>query len=177
MNFKPSLSIWLTGLSGSGKTTLARGLSVYLQKEGFRVIHFDGDEVRKGLCRDLGFASGDRRENIRRVAEVNKMFLRSGFIVINSFICPLEEYRELAKKITGEEQYIEIYVSTGIEICEKRDSKGIYKKARNGEIENFTGISAPFEIPANPDFVLINDNISTEEAIKKLVNFVHEKLK
>lgn len=171
------ISIWLTGLPCSGKTTLGKALFDYLQGKGMQVKHFDGDEVRKGLCSDLGYSAGDRRENIRRVAEVSKLFLQSGFITINSFICPLEEYRELVKNIIGRKSYIEVFVNTPFEICEKRDNKGMYKKARLGELEQFTGISAPFEVPVIPDLVLNNGNISPEEAVENLVRFVIEKLK
>jgi adenylylsulfate kinase len=170
------ISIWLTGLPCSGKTTLAHSLASFLSKKGIAVKHFDGDEFRKGLSRDLGFSARDRRENIRRVAEVNKFFLDSGFITINSFICPLEEYRQMVRDIVRKENYVEVFVDTPLEICEHRDVKGMFKKARLGEISDFTGVNAKFEIPVNPHLVIHNGEMPIEKASELLINFITDYL-
>jgi adenylylsulfate kinase len=171
-----NFSIWLTGLPCSGKTTLADSLASYLNEKGILVKHFDGDEFRKGLSRDLGFSAGDRRENIRRAAEVNRLFMDSGFIAINSFICPLEEYRQMVRDIVGKNNCLEIFVDTPLEICEQRDAKGMFRRARMGEISDFTGVNAPFEIPANPDLIIQNGQQSFEEAKEILIKFVGRKI-
>lgn len=176
MNIEFRLSVWLTGLPCSGKTTLAKGLASFLSKNGIAVKHFDGDEFRKGLSRDLGFSGRDRRENIRRAAEVNKFFLDSGFIAINSFICPLEEYRLMVRDIVGKNNYVEIFVDTPLEICEQRDAKGMFKKARLGTIFDFTGVNAPFEIPVNPHLVIHNGEMPIEKASELLNNFITDYL-
>ena len=136
----------------------------------------DGDKVRKGLCSDLGFSPEDRKENLRRVAEVNKLFLDAGFLCINSFICPLEEYRIMVRDIVGSNNYVEVFVDTPLAICEQRDSKGLYQKARSGDIEDFTGISAPFEVPAKPHLVIHNGEIPINEAGNILIKFVDDYL-
>jgi len=169
---KKVFSIWLTGLPCSGKTTLAMALENFLREQGKKVIHLDGDKTREGLCKDLGFTEKDRRENLRRVTEVNKLFLDSGFIVINSFICPLEEYRHMVRNIVGREKCVEVFINTPPDICEQRDARGLYQKARSGEIKDFTGISAPFEIPANPHLVIQNGEIPFHEASANLINFI-----
>lgn len=151
-------------------------LESFLREKGVNVIHLDGDKTREGLCKDLGFSEKDRWENLRRVAEVNKLFLDSGFNVINSFICPLEEYRYMVKSIVGTNQFVMIYLSTPLEVCESRDMKGNYQKARNGLIKEFTGISAPFEIPAKPDLIVNNGAVSFKEAKEILIKFVVEKM-
>ena len=171
-----SISIWLTGLPCSGKTTLAHSLASFLSAKSLPVKHFDGDEFRKGLSKDLGFTAGDRRENIRRAAEVNRLFMDSGFITINSFICPLEEYRQMVRDIVGKEKCVEIFIDTPLEICEKRDVKGMFIKARLGEILDFTGVSGPFEIPANPHLIIHNGEIPFDKASELLINFIAEYL-
>lgn len=176
MNNPLTLSIWLTGLPCSGKTTLADSLASYLNEKGILVKHFDGDEFRKGLSKDLGFTAVDRRENIRRAAEVNRLFMDSGFITINSFICPLEDYRQMVRDIVGKENCVEIFVDTPLIICEQRDVKGMFKKARMGEISEFTGVSGPFERPAKPHLVIHNGEIPIEKASEHLINFIADYL-
>lgn len=158
--------IWLTGLSGSGKTTIAKTLERELYKRGFLAQVLDGDNIRIGINNNLGFSGEDRIENIRRIAEVSKLFLHCGIITINSFISPTEEIRELAMEIIGEENFFEIYVNAPLETCEERDTKGLYKKAREGKIKDFTGISAPFEVPENPDLEVRTDQMTVEETME-----------
>ncbi len=147
-------------------------LENFLREQGKNVIHMDGDKTREGLCKDLGFTENDRRENLRRVAEVNKLFLDLGFIVINSFICPLEEYRQMVRDIVGRDKCVEVFINTPPDICEQRDVKGLYQKARSGEIKDFTGISSPFEIPAKPHLVIQNGEIPFDKASELLINFI-----
>lgn len=151
--FKPRL-IWFTGLSGSGKSTLANALEIKLHEAGYLTYVLDGDNLRAGINTGLGFSKEDRHENLRRVAEIAKILMDSGITVIGAFVSPLESDRLLVKEIVGEENYLEIFVSTPLEICEARDVKGLYKKARAGEISEFTGISSPFEWPQNADLVV-----------------------
>jgi adenylylsulfate kinase len=155
--------IWLTGLSGSGKTTIAESLNAVILKKGYFTKHFDGDEIRKGINKDLGFSVEDRQENIRRIAEISKLFLDSGLIVICSFISPTKEMRELARSIIGSERFVEVYVNSPLEVCEKRDPKGLYKMARAGLLKNFTGLDAAYEEPESPDVEIRTDlwDIST----------------
>ena len=164
--------IWFTGLSGSGKTTLGAALEKELFKRGFLTQILDGDNIRSGINKNLTFTEKDRVENIRRIAEVTKLLLNCGIITINCFISPTKEARDLAKKIIGEENFIEIYVSTPIEVCEQRDTKGLYAKARKGEIKNFTGISSPFEIPVNPDITVNTAKLSLKKATDKILSFL-----
>jgi adenylylsulfate kinase len=167
-----SIVVWLTGLSCSGKSTIAKALEIELHKRGYITKLLDGDNVRTGLNNNLGFSDEDRKENIRRIAEVSKLFLESGMILINCFISPTKIIRDQVKSIVGAENYFEIYVNTSIETCEKRDTKGIYAKARKGLIKEFTGISAPYEEPVNP-----NIEIKTEEITLELsVEIILEKL-
>ena len=146
--------IWFTGLSGSGKSTLANALEVELHKQGKRTYLLDGDNIRLGLSKDLGFTDADRTENIRRIAEVSRLMMDAGLIVITAFISPFRQERALAKSLAGEGNFIEVFVSTPLEICEARDPKGLYKKARVGELANFSGISSPYEAPQNPTVVI-----------------------
>ncbi len=146
-----SIVIWVYGLSGSGKTTIAIALEQSLHERGFLTQILDGDNIRTGINNNLGFSTEDRAENLRRIAEVNKLFINCGVITINCFITPLKENRETIKSIVGAENFFEVFIDTPIEECERRDVKGLYKKARSGEIKNFTGIDSPFEIPENPD--------------------------
>ena len=146
--------VWFTGLSGSGKSTLANALEVVLHERGKHTFLLDGDNVRQGLNRDLGFTDKDRIENIRRIAEMAKLMMDAGLIVMTAFISPFNRDRELARKLIGPENFIEVFVNTPIEVCEARDPKLLYKKARSGELENFSGISSPYEVPNNPDFVI-----------------------
>jgi len=154
--------IWFIGLSGSGKTTLALEVEKQLFNKGFLIQLLDGDNIRNGINSNLGFTGSDRIENIRRISEVSKLFLNCGIICINSFITPTEDMRRLSESIIGKENIIQVYVNTPLDVCEKRDVKGLYKKARAGEIKNFTGITAPFEVPVNPDI-----NINTDKSIKE----------
>lgn len=161
--------IWFTGLSGSGKTTLAS----LLEKRLFELNYFcqilDGDNVRSGINKNLDFTEEDRIENIRRIAEVAKLFMNCGIILICAFISPTKEMRKMAKEIIGEDDFLEIFVNTPIDVCEQRDPKGLYKKARNGEIKNFTGISSPFEIPKNPFIDAKNTNPDINETVRELL--------
>ena len=152
--------LWLTGLSGSGKSTIARFLERKLFEEGFFPQVLDGDNIRSGINNNLSFSPEDRRENIRRIAEVSKLYLHSGIICINSFISPTFAIRAMAKEIIGADNFLEIFVNAPLEICEKRDVKGLYKKARNGEIKGFTGIDAPYEAPQTPDLEIRTDQMS-----------------
>jgi adenylylsulfate kinase len=172
-----SIVIWMTGLSGSGKTTLAIGLEKYLHENGYLAYILDGDNVRTGINGDLGFSEKDRKENIRRIAEVSRLFVNSGVITINSFVSPLEEYRQMAKTIIGEKDFYHVYVNTPLAVCEKRDTKGLYAKARRGEIKDFTGISAPFEAPKLPNLEINTDKHSYEECLKQIIDFVLPKVK
>ena len=168
--------IWMTGLSGSGKTTLAKYLERKLQQNGFFTKLLDGDNVRSGLNKGLGFSEDDRNENIRRIAEVSKLFMHGGIISINCFVSPTEHVRDLARQIIGEKDFIEVFINTPLEECEKRDVKGLYAKARSGEIKDFTGISAPFEAPKNPAIEVFTADKSIEDAgddfYHKLIPFI-----
>lgn len=168
-----SLLIWFTGLSGSGKSTLANQVEVALHEQGLKTYVLDGDNIRRGLNTDLDFTPEGRKENLRRIAETAKLFIDAGVITLAAFISPLQKDREKIKQIVGDENFIEIYVEASVEICEKRDVKGLYQKARNGEIKNFTGISAPYEAPENPD-VIVN---SEKETIKESVQIVMDQIK
>ena len=166
---KKTKVIWLTGLSGAGKTTLALSLEKLLKQKGYSVKTLDGDILRKGINQDLGFSEKDRKENIRRVAEISKLFLDMGVLTINSFICPTKEMRDHAREIIGE-NFIEVYINTPIHICEERDVKGLYRKVRNGEIINFTGIDAPYEVPINPEIEIKTAAKTVEESINELIS-------
>jgi adenylylsulfate kinase len=168
--------IWMTGLSGAGKTTIARNIELELNKRGYLVQILDGDNVRTGLNNNLGFSEEDRYENIRRIAEVSKLFLNCGIICINSFISPTEEIRKMAKNIIGEDNFIEVYVNAPVEVCEQRDVKGLYKKAREGKIKNFTGIDAPFEEPESPDIEIRTDQLSIEDSVQKCLKVILPKI-
>lgn len=172
-----AVAVWMTGLSGSGKTTIAKILERQLHQMGFLTQLLDGDNVRHGLNNNLSFTDADRTENIRRIAEVNKLFVHCGIITINCFVSPTLAIRGMAKEIIGAEHCIEVYVNTPLEVCESRDVKGLYQKARKGEIKDFTGISAPFEAPENPDFESRTQNSTPEESTKELLNFILPKIK
>ncbi len=164
--------IWLTGLSGSGKTTIALRLENYFFTKGFKVFILDGDNVRNGLCNDLGFSEADRKENLRRVAEVARLMLDAGLIVICAFISPSGEDRMAIKNIVGEQRFIEVYVNCTVEVCEERDVKGLYAKARKGIIPNFTGVSAPYDPPLLPDVELRTAEETVEESVHKIIKLV-----
>ena len=169
--------VWLTGLSGSGKTTIALQLEKELYKLGFLVQILDGDNIRAGINNNLSFSEGDRTENIRRIAEVSKLFLNCGIITINCFVSPTTKIRQIAKKIIGKENYYEIFINADLETCEKRDVKGLYKKARNGEIKNFTGIDSQYEKPNNPSLEINTSQLSIEESIEIILKNVLPQLK
>lgn len=167
-----SVMIWFTGLSGSGKSTIAIALERELQKRGLLCRILDGDNIRSGINNNLGFSAEDRVENIRRIAEIGKLFVDTGIITLAAFISPNNDIREMAANIIGKEDFMEIYVSTPIEECERRDVKGLYAKARKGEIKNFTGISAPFEAPEHPALSLDTSKLSVEESVNKLLDLI-----
>jgi len=168
--------LWFTGLSGSGKSTIAQGLEKYLFAQGYFVQVLDGDNTRTGINKNLGFSLEDRQENIRRIAELSRLFLDAGVICLNSFVSPTIEIRELAKQIIGPEDFIEIYVNTPLHICEQRDVKGLYAKVRAGEIKGFTGIDSPFEAPQMPDLELLTENQTVDDSILKVFNFALPKI-
>ncbi len=161
--------VWFTGLSGSGKSTLANALEIELHRQGRRTYILDGDNVRQGLNKDLGFTDADRVENIRRIAEVAKLMMDAGLIVMTAFISPFRREREMARELIGAENFVEVYVSTPLAVCEQRDAKGLYKQARAGKIPNMTGINSPYEVPELPDFETGTEQKSAHIDIKKLV--------
>ena len=175
LNQTPKL-IWFTGLSGSGKSTISGALENMLFVKDFSTYSLDGDNIRLGLCKGLGFSLKDRTENIRRIAEIANLMLDAGLIVIASFISPLKSQRDLVREIVGDENFMEVYVSTPIEQCEKRDVKGLYKKARNGEIINFTGVSSVYEIPENPDIKIDTTNSSIDQSVQFIFSKIKNKL-
>ena len=164
--------VWFTGLSGSGKTTIAKEAEKVLYEMGHTTMLLDGDNVRSGINNNLGFSHEDRRENIRRIAEASKLFLDCGIITLCCFVSPTEELRQLAKSIIGPKDFIEVYVNAPIEECERRDVKGLYAKARKGEIADFTGISAPFEAPSHPALELKTQGRKEEDSVKELLDFL-----
>lgn len=164
--------LWLTGLSGSGKSTIARQLERQLFTEGFFPQVLDGDNIRSGINNNLSFSAEDRQENIRRIAEVAKLYLNSGLICINSFISPTQAMRVMARAIIGPEDFIEVYINAPLAVCEARDVKGLYQKARNGEIKGFTGIDAPYEAPEAPALEIKTDELSVTEASEQILTFV-----
>ena len=164
--------IWMTGFSGSGKTTIAIALEKKLNAKGFLTQILDGDNVRVGINNNLGFSEADRTENIRRIAEVSKLFLNCGIITINFFVSPTIEIRKSAKQIIGSVDFIEVFINTPFDVCEKRDVKGLYKKARAGEIKNFTGIDAPFEAPLNPDIDVKTADESIEDSANQILAYI-----
>lgn len=166
------MMLWFTGLSGSGKSTVAIALERELHSRGLLCRILDGDNIRSGINNNLGFSEEDRVENIRRIAEVGRLFVDTGIITIAAFISPNNQLREMAAEIIGKDDFVEVFVSTPLEECEKRDVKGLYAKARRGEIKNFTGISAPFEAPEHPDITLDTSKLPVEESVKILLDYV-----
>lgn len=162
--------LWLTGLSGSGKSTIAQDLERQLHNQGFFAQVLDGDNIRSGINNNLGFSIEDRRENVRRIAEVAKLYLNSGIITVCSFISPTVEIRNFARLIVGEADFVEIFINTPLEICESRDVKGLYKKARAGEIRGFTGIDSPYEAPQDPAVEILTENLTVEESSKMILD-------
>ncbi|MEJ2612072.1 MAG: adenylyl-sulfate kinase [Candidatus Thiodiazotropha sp.] len=169
MNLHRSKLLWFTGLSGSGKSTLAHALEERLHQRGCRTYVFDGDNVRHGLCRDLSFSIEDRTENIRRISEMAKLFVDAGVISLTAFISPIREDRERARELFPHGDFIEVYIKASLETCESRDVKGLYKKARAGEIPNFTGISSPYEPPLNPEICVDTESLSVDECVDQMI--------
>ncbi|MFL0364449.1 adenylyl-sulfate kinase [Pseudobacillus sp. 179-B 2D1 NHS] len=170
-----SAVFWFTGLSGSGKSTVANAAAKRLHELGVNTYVLDGDNIRHGLNKDLGFSDEDRKENIRRIGEVAKLFVDSGQIVFTAFISPFQEDRETVRQLLGTDEFIEVYVSCPLEECEARDPKGLYQKARNGQIPEFTGISSPYEAPDMPELVLETNRYSVDECVDQLVSFIKGK--
>lgn len=173
--FAPRL-VWLTGLSGSGKSTLASAVESHFFKNGISTYILDGDNIRDGLNNDLDFSNESRKENIRRISEVSKLFLDAGVLVFTAFISPFQEDRMFAKSLVGADNFIEVFVECPLEVCEERDVKGLYKKARAGEIKNFTGIDSPFEEPKNPDIRVNTADFSLEECVKQVIEKIEPKI-
>ena len=166
------MMVWFTGLSGSGKSTVALGVERELHKRGLLCRILDGDNIRAGINNNLGFSQEDRMENIRRIAEIGKLFVQTGIITLACFVSPTEKIRQLARLIIGEEDFFEIYVSAPLEVCEQRDVKGLYARARRGEVKDFTGISAPFEAPVHPALDIDTSRLSLEECVKSVTNLI-----
>ena len=175
LNQHKSVIVWFTGLSGSGKSTLAHAVEEQLHQQQCRTYVFDGDNVRHGLCADLGFSDNDRSENIRRIGEMAKLFIDAGVIALTAFISPFKADRDIVKNLVNPEDFIEIYCQCDLGVCEDRDVKGLYKKARAGEIGDFTGISSPYEEPESADLVIRTDTLSLEDSIQAVLNLLHER--
>ena len=171
------IMIWFTGLSGSGKSTVAMGVERELHAQGILCRILDGDNVRAGINNNLGFSAEDRIENIRRIAEIGKLFVQTGVVTLACFVSPTNDIRQMAREIVGEEDFLEVYISTPIEECERRDVKGLYARARKGEVKNFTGISAPFEAPVNADIDIDTSKIPLEESVRTLTELIIKRVK
>ncbi|MCI6743118.1 MAG: adenylyl-sulfate kinase [Paraprevotella sp.] len=171
------IMIWFTGLSGSGKSTVAMGLERELHAQGILCRILDGDNVRAGINNNLGFSAEDRIENIRRIAEIGKLFVQTGVVTLACFVSPTNDIRQMAREIVGEEDFLEVYISTPIEECERRDVKGLYARARKGEVKNFTGISAPFEAPVSADIDIDTSKIPLEESVRTLTELIIKRVK
>ncbi len=177
LNKHNSFLIWFTGLSGSGKSTLANALEKKLHQDGIKTYSLDGDNIRKGINKDLSFSPEDRTENIRRIAEIANLFVDAGMVVLAAFVSPYKKDRKNIEDIVGKDNFVEIFVNTSLEECEKRDVKGLYKKARKGEIKDFTGIDAPYEAPDQPDIEVKTDLMSIEESVQFIYERINKKLK
>lgn len=164
--------VWFTGLSGSGKSTVALGVERELHKRGILCRILDGDNIRSGINKNLGFSADDRKENIRRIAEIGKLFVDTGVVTLSAFISPTNESRRMASEIIGVDDFREVYVSTPLEVCEQRDVKGLYARARRGEIKDFTGVSAPFEVPEHPALTLDTSVLTLEESVNKVLELI-----
>ena len=175
LNNHKSVVIWFTGLSGSGKSTLAHSVEEILFSKGCRTFVLDGDNVRHGLTSNLGFSNEDRKENIRRIGEVTKLMMEAGLIILTAFISPFREDRIAVRNLISDGDFIEIYCKASLETCEARDLKGLYKRARLGEIKNYTGINSPYEIPDNPELIIDTDKEVLEESVSKIVSFLQTK--
>ena len=170
------LLVWFTGLSGSGKSTIANCVEQELHKNNIHTYTLDGDNIRKGLNSDLSFSPEDRTENIRRIAETSHLMMDAGLVVLAAFVSPYRIDREHIRNIVGDNNMIEVYINTSVEECERRDVKGLYKKARKGEIKNMTGISAPYESPLHPDIQINTEEVTVEDAAKQIINLINPKL-
>jgi adenylylsulfate kinase len=171
-----SFLLWFTGLSGSGKSTLSNAVEIRLHEMGVHTYPLDGDNIRDGINKNLSFSAEDREENIRRVAEIAKLFVDAGIVVLGSFISPFTKSREEIKNIVGPENFVEVFLNTSLEECERRDVKGLYKKARKGEIKSFTGITSPYEAPVSPDVEIKTEELTVEEAAEKVIAHIKQKL-
>ncbi len=171
---KPCI-LWFTGLSGSGKSTIANAVEVKLNALEKHTYLLDGDNIRMGLNKGLTFSDEDRIENIRRIGEVSKLFVDAGTIVLTAFISPFQKERDTVRSLVQDGEFIEVFIDTPLEVCESRDPKGLYQKARKGEIPNFTGISSPYEAPTEPEIHILNDNISIEDVTEQIINYLEEK--
>ena len=174
LNGHRSAVLWFTGLSGAGKSTLAHAVELKLHQMGIRTFVFDGDNVRHGLCGDLGFSIEDRAENIRRIGEMSKLFVEAGVFALTAFISPMKADRQKVRELMSEGDFIEIYCRCSLQVCEKRDVKGLYKKAREGKIKNYTGISAPYEPPEDPDIELRTDTQPINECVMIIIRHLKE---
>tara|TARA_Y100001968_G_scaffold56675_1_gene47782 strand:- start:243 stop:878 length:636 start_codon:yes stop_codon:yes gene_type:complete len=170
-----STILWFTGLSGSGKSTLANAVNIALHKNGYSTYVLDGDNIRHGLCKDLGFSNLDREENIRRISEVSKLFLDAGIIVLTAFVSPFRVDRDNARSLVGKNDFIEIYCSADLEVCENRDTKGLYAKARRGDIKDFTGISSPYEYPQSPELKIDTGNLQIDKCVDMVIKLLVQK--
>ena len=166
--------LWFTGLSGSGKSTLANALNEFLHSKGISTFILDGDNIRHGLCNDLGFSDKDREENIRRIGEVSNLFMNAGIVTITAFVSPFQSDRNKVRKIIGKD-FVEIFCAANLDICEKRDTKGLYKKARLGEIKDFTGISSPYEIPSHPEIIVDTASLDLSKSVRQIIDYLNEK--
>ena len=175
MNKHKSIIIWFTGLSASGKSTLAHALEGKLHNNNIRTYVLDGDNIRQGLCKDLGFSDEDRTENIRRIGEVSKLMMEAGIIVITAFISPFTKDRKIVRELVKKGEFIEVFCNASIDVCESRDLKGLYLKARAGDLNEFTGISSPYEKPVNPEIELDTDKLSVQDCIDKLISYLLDK--
>lgn len=172
LNEHKSAILWFTGLSGSGKSTLSNAVEAYLHQQGARTFVLDGDNIRQGLCNDLGFSDESRKENIRRIGEVSKLMMDAGVITLTAFISPFRRDRRIVRDITNEGDFIEILCNANLEVCEKRDPKGLYKKARAGEIQDFTGISSPYEVPEHPEIIVETGTQTVEESVTQVIDYL-----
>ena len=166
--------LWFTGLSGSGKSTLANALNEFLHSKGISTFILDGDNIRHGLCNDLGFSDKDREENIRRIGEVSNLFMNAGIVTITAFVSPFQSDRKKVREIIGKD-FVEIFCAANLDICEKRDTKGLYKKARLGEIKDFTGISSPYEIPSHPEIIVDTGSLDLLKSVRQIIDYLNEK--
>ena len=172
LNKHKSVVIWFTGLSGSGKSTLAHSVEEELYKQGCRTFTLDGDNVRHGLSSNLTFSDDDRKENIRRIGETSKLMMEAGVIAITAFISPFRRDRDLIRKLLHQDDFIEIYCKASLDVCESRDVKGLYKRARAGEIKNYTGIDSPYEAPESPELIINTEGESLENSVAKVIDFL-----